>query len=77
MGGACVVIQTALDLLEAGRRVFVVRDAVGSRRPDCKDAALERMRTNGAELVTPDMVVFEWLRSAEHPRFRDAVALIK
>ncbi|MBV9288523.1 MAG: isochorismatase family protein [Hyphomicrobiales bacterium] len=71
------VLQTALDLLEAGRRVFVVRDAVGSRRPDSKDAALERMRMNGAELVTTEMVAFEWLKSAERPRFRDAVALIK
>ena len=35
------------------------------------------MRMNGAELVTAEMVVFEGLKSAEHPRFRDAVALIK
>ena len=71
------VMQTAFDLLEAGRRVLAVRDAVGSRRPESKDAALERMRMNGAELVTAEMVVFEWLRSAEHPGFRAAVARIK
>jgi hypothetical protein len=29
------------------------------------------------EIVTTAMVVFEWLESAEHPRFRDAIALIK
>ncbi len=71
------VLQTALGLIEAGRRVFVVRDAVGSRRPESKEAALRRMERNGAEIVTTEMVVFEWLGSADSPRFREAVALIK
>ena len=71
------VLQTALGLVEKGRRVFVVRDAVGSRRPESKDAALRRMEANGVEIVTTEMVVFEWLGSAENPRFREAVALIK
>jgi nicotinamidase-related amidase len=71
------VLQTALGLVETGRRVFVVRDAVGSRRPESKEAALRRMERNGVEIVTTEMVVFEWLGSAENPRFRDAVALIK
>jgi nicotinamidase-related amidase len=71
------VLQTALGLADKGRRVFVVRDAVGSRRSESKEAALRRMEQNGVEIVTTEMVVFEWLGSAEHPRFRDAVALIK
>ena len=71
------VLQTVLALINAGRQVFVVRDAVGSRHAESKNAALERMQANGAELVTTEMVVFEWLETAEHPRFRDAIALIK
>mgnify|MGYP002151028539 CR=1 FL=1 len=31
----------------------------------------------GAELVTTEMVCFEWLRSAEHPLFKPMQALIK
>jgi len=54
-----------------------VRDAVGSRRAESKDAALERLARHGAEIVTTEMVLFEWLESAEHPRFREVVALIK
>lgn len=71
------VLQTVLGLLEAGREVKVVRDAIGSRRPESKEAALDRMQRHGAEIVTTEMVAFEWLGTAEHPRFRDVVALIK
>jgi nicotinamidase-related amidase len=71
------VLQTVLGLLDAGRDVAVVRDAVGSRRAENRDAALARMERHGAEIVTTEMVVFEWLQTAEHPRFRDAAALIK
>jgi len=35
------------------------------------------MERHGAEIVTTEMVVFEWLQTAEHPKFRDAIALIK
>jgi nicotinamidase-related amidase len=69
------VLQTVLGLIEAGRRVCLVRDAVGSRRAESKEAAIRRMERHGAEIMTTEMVVFEWLGSAEHPRFRDAVAL--
>jgi nicotinamidase-related amidase len=71
------VLQTALGLLESGRRVHVVQDAMGSRRAESKAAALARLARHGAEIVTTEMVLFEWLESAEHPRFREVVALIK
>lgn len=71
------VLQTVLGLLSAGRRVYVVRDAVGSRRSESKETAIRRMERNGAEIVTTEMVVFEWLETAEHPRLRDMLALIK
>jgi nicotinamidase-related amidase len=71
------VLQTVLGLLDHGRRVWVVRDAVGSRRPESKETAIHRMERHGAEVVTAEMVVFEWLATAEHPRFREALALIR
>jgi len=71
------VLQTALGLIARGRRVFVVSDATGSRRPESKAAGLARMERNGAEVVTTEMVLFEWLKSAENPAFKAAVALIK
>jgi nicotinamidase-related amidase len=71
------VLQTVLGLIDNGRRVFLVRDALGSRRAQSKETAIRRMERHGAEVVTTEMVVFEWLRTAEHPRFREAIALIK
>ena len=71
------VAQTVLTLLEHRRRVFVVQDAIGSRAPDSKAVAVLRMERHGAEMVTTEMVVFEWLRSANHPQFRDASKLIR
>ena len=71
------VLQTVLGLLQAGRQVFVVRDALGARQADSKQAAIERMQRHGAEIVTAEMVVFEWLGTAAHPRFREAVRLVK
>src|SRR4051794_13171328 len=71
------VMQTALGLLDAGRRVHLVRDAVASRRVESKETAIARLAKHGAEIVTAEMVLFEWLSSAEHARFRDVIRLIK
>lgn len=71
------VLQTVLGLLDAGRKVFVVADAIGARRPESKAAALARMERHGAEIVTAEMVLFEWLGSADFPRFKEVVALIR
>lgn len=71
------VLQTVLGLLEAGREVAVVADATGSRAPADHAAALGRMGRTGAEIVTTEMVLFEWLGGADHPAFREVIGLIK
>ncbi len=71
------LLQTALELLEQEFEVWVVTDACSSRSERNRDAAFDRLAGNGAELVTTEMVAFEWLRSAEHPLFRPLQALIK
>ena len=71
------LLQTALDLLEDEFDVWVVTDACASRTERNRDAAFDRLAGAGCELVTTEMVVFEWLRTAEHPLFRDVQALIK
>ena len=71
------VLQTVLGLLRPGHRVFVVADAVGSRDPADKAVALDRASRHGAEIVTSEMVLFEWLHDAEHPKFREVQKLLK
>jgi nicotinamidase-related amidase len=64
------VLQTVLDLLEQGRTVFVVAEAVGSRQPSDKHLALQRMQQTGAVIVSREMVAFEWLEQAGSELFR-------
>jgi nicotinamidase-related amidase len=71
------VLQTVLGLIEGGHKVHVARDAIGSRRAESKEAAVERMRGHGAEIVTAEMAIFEWLGTAADPNFREIAALIK
>jgi nicotinamidase-related amidase len=71
------LLQTALHLIEDEFEVWVVTDACSSRTERNRDAAFDRLAGAGAELVTTEMVVFEWLRSAEHEQFKALQALIK
>jgi nicotinamidase-related amidase len=71
------VLQTVLGLLAKEAKVALVADATGSRTPDNKQAAIRRMRRHGAEIVTTEMVIFEWLRTADNPLFREGLALVK
>lgn len=71
------LLQTALDLIEDEFDVWVVTDACSSRTERNRDAAFDRLAGAGAELVTTEMVAFEWLRSCEHPAFKNMLALVK
>lgn len=65
------VLQTSLELLEDGKEVYVVADAIASRRSADREIALTRMRDEGIRVVTREMVVFEWLGEAATPLFSE------
>lgn len=71
------VLQTALELLEEEFDVCVVTDACSSRTERNRDAAFDRLAGAGVELLTTEMVIFEWLRHCEHERFREVLPLLK
>ena len=71
------VAQTALELLRRGFAVQIPVDAVGSRFATDRDVALRRLDRAGAILTTAEATLFEWVESADHPRFRDISALVK
>ena len=65
------VLQTALGFRRLGYEVFIVTDASGSRRAADREAGVARMVSQGCQAVTTEMVLFEWMARADHPRFRD------
>lgn len=71
------LLQTALELLDQEMDVWVVTDACASRTERNRDAAYDRLAGNGAELVTTEMVAFEWLRTAEHSNLKLVQSLIR
>ena len=71
------IVQTALDLIAAGKQVFVVEDAVISRNPANKTNAISRMREAGCIITNTESVVFEWLGAASGDAFKAVSKLIR
>ncbi|NLN92431.1 MAG: hydrolase [Candidatus Hydrogenedens sp.] len=71
------VMQTALEALDEGYEVYVVRDAVVSTREREYKAGLERLARGGAEITTTEMSIFELLRQGGTPEFKKVLPLIK
>jgi nicotinamidase-related amidase len=71
------IYQTAFDLLRKGFSVDVIADAVSSRTRGNKEIGLQRMSTEGVNISSTEMALFELLRTAEHPQFKNIAMLIK
>lgn len=70
------VQQTAFDLLDAGKRVFVVADAVSSQRPGDRTVALQAMAAAGATVTTLEGALFALMRDAQHAAFKAVSRLV-
>lgn len=71
------VLQTALELLENGFEVFVLKNACKSRDESEKASALEYLQADGAKVLTLENMLFQLLRTSKHPKFKEVQALIK
>ena len=71
------VNQTVSALLSKGYEVSVISDACGSRKECEHKAGLERMKENGAHILTTEIAIFEWLKGARHINFKEVQSLIK
>ncbi len=71
------VLQTALELHALGQQVFVVDDAVCSRRKANHKSALRRLTQAGIVVSTTESTLFEWLHDADHEHFKALSRLIK
>jgi nicotinamidase-related amidase len=71
------VYQTVADLLESGYGVEVVADAVSSRTPENKRIGLEKSRLLGAQITSVETALFELMRTAQHPKFKEIQKIVK
>ena len=71
------VAQTCRDLCEQDIQVWVVADACLSRRSLDWQWGLERMRDDGARVVTAEAVLFELLGQAGGPIFKEVSRRIR
>jgi nicotinamidase-related amidase len=71
------VNQTAHELMNKGFEVIVCADATSSRTVDRHEIGLKRISEAGATIAHTESVVYEWLKTADHPNFREALKLVK
>jgi len=71
------IYQTVCDLMDKNYEVQVIEDAVSSRSIANKKAALKKIEKKGAEITTTEMIIFEWLKTAEHEKFHEISKLIR
>jgi len=71
------IYQTAVDLLQKGFNVDLVADAVSSRTLENKQVAVERMTASGVNISSTEMALFELLKTAEHPHFKQIAKFVK
>lgn len=69
------VTQTALALAPS-HRAFLAVDAASARSVLAHELGVRRIGTHG-ELTHSESVVYEWMRTAAHPRFRDVLPIVK
>lgn len=71
------VLQTTMDLLSRGFQVFVVEDAIISRKTEHKFNAVQRMLQQGATITNHESVLFEWVKNASHPSFKAISTMLR
>jgi len=71
------VLQTVLDLLSLGFRVFVAADAIGSRSIQDRDLAIHRLSASGAVITSSEAILFEWCERAGSPEFKQISRLVR
>ncbi len=71
------IMQSVLDLLEAGFKPLLVTDCIASRNPEDKKIAIDRMVQAGALPTTYESLLFELCGSSKNSMFKEISNLIK
>ena len=71
------VLQTCLDMIQAGFQVHLAADAVASRRVENKDTAISQMQQAGVVISSAEIVIFEWAERANTEEFRKVLPIVR
>lgn len=71
------VHQTASALVEAGFEVYVIKDACASRSKYEFKQGIDAMQANCVKVSCVEIALFEWLKGAKNPKFKEVQSLIK
>jgi nicotinamidase-related amidase len=71
------ILQTAAGLQQWGYQVFIVEDAIASRKPAHRENAINRMRRGGVHITNVESIIFEWMGDATHPNFKEISQLVR
>lgn len=71
------VHQTVADLITEDFEVYVAKDACASRNKYEFEQGIDCMQSNGAKISCVEIILFEWLKCATNPCFKEIQALIK
>jgi nicotinamidase-related amidase len=71
------IYQTVIDCLDQGIRVTIAGDACGARTSDRHELGMAACQSAGATILHSEGIAYQWLGSAEHPKFRDVLAVVK
>ncbi len=71
------IAQTALMALDRNMDVVVLADCVTARGELDHDVALQRLARAGATITTWEALVYEWMKRAGHPRFKQVLPIVK
>ena len=71
------VLQTCMDLQTLGYRPVIVRDCVSSRKAPDRETGLWRAMQEGITITSAEAVLFEMLRDAKSPHFKEISRLVK
>jgi len=71
------VLQSVIDLLDAGFHIHLVKDAVMSRKKDNWRVGIEAAASAGAIITSTEAAFFQLLRKAGTDEFRKLLKLVK
>ena len=71
------VLQTVIDMKEAGYQPILVADCISSRSSEDKKYALIRAQQEGALITTAEALLYELMETSKAPEFKTISALVK